>query len=148
MYNIRLATIEELYQLVELDNIANNTPWSYNDYYTSYLNNNNYIYVIDDGINICACCVFGILVFDAEILQLWVSNRYQNRGLADMLLKNIIDVLHKKFLVEKIFLELHKSNIIARKLYLKNNFNIIANRQNYYNINGILSDCIVMVRKL
>jgi ribosomal protein S18 acetylase RimI-like enzyme len=148
MYDIRLAKEEELNNLVCLDEAVNSTPWSYIDYYNSYTNDNHHIYLVLDTDNICACCVFGILGVDAEILQLWVSYQYQKIGIGDFLLKKTIELLHQKFLIEKIFLELNIQNKIAKNLYLKNNFKVMGHRLNYYNINNNLTDAITMVHEI
>lgn len=148
MYNLRLALLNELEHLVSLDNETNLTAWSYNDYYNSYLNENNYIYVLELEQKIYACCVLGKLVYDVEILQLWVNKNYKGCGIGDIFLKRIIQLLQRNFFIDTIFLELRENNLVARALYLRNGFQIIGNRKNYYKIDNVYINAVLMMKNL
>jgi ribosomal-protein-alanine N-acetyltransferase len=148
MYILRLALLDELDKLVYFDSKVNLTAWSYIDYYNSYLNEDNYIYVLELDQKIYACCVWGKIEYDAEILQLWVSKPYQGVGIGHMFLKKIIELLRDQFFIKKVFLELRENNLLAQKLYLKNGFKVIGKRKNYYIVDNIYIDAILMVNNI
>jgi len=150
MYNLRLAQLDELKYLSDLDNKSNLTPWSYNHYYNSYLNDNNFIYVFELKQNqeIYACCVLAKLIDELEILQLWVNINYQGLGIGGIFLKEIIQLFCKESCIERIFLELRENNLLAQKFYVNNGFKIIGKRKRYYKVDNIYIDAILMMNNL
>jgi len=60
---------------------------------------------------------------DGEIAFLSVSKDYQRKGIARMLIENIMDLAKTKD-IKKLYLDVRKENDIAIKLYLKCGFKI------------------------
>lgn len=82
-----------------------------------------------------------ILDKEAEILNLAVLPFFRRQKKGSFLLKTLIDYLRAKS-IEKIFLEVRRSNYIAKSLYLKFGFKEISVRKNYYPDNK--EDALVM----
>ena len=82
--------------------------------------------------------------FDADIEGVVVKKEYRKMGIGALLIselqKKLID--EKK---EKIFLEVRKSNLIAKKLYEKMGFKSLSERKGYYS-DG--EDAVVMAKEL
>ena len=66
-----------------------------------------------------------------EIYSLFVAPDLRRLGIAMTLLNDLIKMC-KKQRIEKILLEVMEINKAAKNLYLKNNFEIYAERKNYY----------------
>ncbi|MBY0378992.1 MAG: ribosomal protein S18-alanine N-acetyltransferase [Burkholderiales bacterium] len=144
--NIRIAEKNDIYQLVELDKNTSLTSWSEAMYQSSLNNSHNIIFVLEyiKSLEIIACIVVSVVLDEFEILQFWVTDTYKKHGYGEFLLKSVIQEFGPKCGISKIFLEVVESNIPAINLYLKVGFKTISKRKNYYNINGILHDAIVM----
>ena len=66
-----------------------------------------------------------------EIYSLFVAPDSRRLGIAMTLLNDLIEIC-KKQRIEKIHLEVMEKNKAAKNLYLKNDFEIYAERKNYY----------------
>jgi len=75
--------------------------------------------------------VMSIAADEATILNLCVSPQYQRQGYGQRILKHLLTVAQTKN-VDTVFLEVRNSNSAALNLYLKQGFNQIAVRKNYY----------------
>lgn len=68
----------------------------------------------------------------ADIISLVVKKDYTQKGIASLLLNEIISFCYKKE-IKNIFLEVRKSNTPAQALYNKFRFLKISERKKYYN---------------
>ncbi len=69
--------------------------------------------------------------YDFEIYSIAVKKQYQNYGVGQILLNNIV-LQAQKTDTESIWLEVRKSNKQAIGFYKKNNFKEISERKNFY----------------
>ena len=76
-----------------------------------------------------------------DILNIVVEPKYEKQGIGTKLINYIIK--KKDTIVSKIMLEVREDNLKAINFYKKNNFTIIAKRQNYYKN----KDALIMERK-
>ena len=67
-----------------------------------------------------------------------MGRQFQNRGIGKKLINHYLDLIPGNC---SVFLEVNKSNIIARKIYADLNFKNIGMRKNYYNDGG---DALIM----
>ena len=108
-------------------------------YYEELLKSKNHVFEISKTGFGCA----RLIKNEAEILILIVHPNFQRSGCANFILNN----LHTKLLklkCEKIFLEVAELNFAARQLYMKNNYNLVGRRANYYSLkNGKKTDGLV-----
>ena len=72
---------------------------------------------------------------EMEILNLAVGISWRRRGVATALLQKVIESARDSK-VKKVFLDVRSSNVPARKLYDKLNFEVCAVRRRYYTDTG------------
>ena len=72
------------------------------------------------------------VVDEGEILKIVVAKEYRKLGIGNALINDILERLKCKG-VSTVFLEVRSDNIPAKKLYEKNGFVKISERQKYYN---------------
>ena len=77
-----------------------------------------------------------------DILNIVVDPKYEKQGIGTKLINYIIK--KKDTIVSKIMLEVREDNLKAINFYQKNNFTIIAKRQNYYKN----KDALIMERNI
>lgn len=82
--------------------------------------------------------ILGILgvgrIFDTlEIRMIAVKKTKRNAGIGTKLLRYLLQEVEKKEDIQKIELEVRKSNQIALQMYQKQGFIVVGKRQNYYN---------------
>lgn len=95
-------------------------------------NYNIFVYTEDEKVIAYLIVMDGIDCF--EIMKIAVLPEYRNRGVARKLLE--------KIKIKDIFLEVRQSNEPAINFYLKNGFEKISTRKNYYKDND--EDAIIM----
>ena len=93
---------------------------------------------------IIGVCVFQVVLDEAQIHYFAVNRKFQRRGFGSYFMKNVIERC-KKLKINRLFLEVSKSNIEAEKFYNTFNFITVGIRKNYYK-NG--SDAILKEKKL
>ena len=71
------------------------------------------------------------VIDEGEILKIVVAREYRKLGVGDTLIKEVLSRL-KINGIETIFLEVRSNNIPAKRLYEKNGFIKISERQKYY----------------
>lgn len=77
-----------------------------------------------------------------DILNIVVDPKYEKQGIGTKLINYIIK--KKDTIASKIMLEVREDNLKAINFYQKNNFTIIAKRQNYYKN----KDALIMERNI
>ena len=82
--------------------------------------------------------------FDADIEGVVVKKEFRNKGVGALLINELEKTLINQN-KEKIFLEVRKGNLIAKKLYEKVGFKVISERKGYYS-DG--EDAVVMAKEL
>ncbi len=89
-----------------------------------------------------------VKVGEAHLLNLTIHPAYQGQGYGKFFLLFLIDTA-QRLDADIIFLEVRKSNKIARKLYLSVNFNEIGIRRNYYPCeNNHREDAVIFAKTL
>ena len=80
----------------------------------------------------------------ADLLSIVVDKNNTRRGIASLMLENIIDYCQKNG-IKEIILEVRESNTSAQSLYSKYDFKQISIRKNYYDN---IENAIIMKREL
>ena len=89
-------------------------------------------------------CVFQVVLDEAQINYFVVNQKFRERGFGSFLMSYLIERC-KKFNLNKILLEVSKSNFEAGKFYNRFNFSTVGIRRNYYK-DG--SDALLKEKKL
>lgn len=92
---------------------------------------NNYYIVARLANTIVGYVGISYVLDSADIISIVVDKSYTKKGIASTLLKHVLEFC-KTQNIEKIFLEVRKSNIAAQNLYLKHGFTKISERKKYY----------------
>ena len=81
----------------------------------------------------------------AEIYHIAVIEKYRKKGIGNMLISDLVKTCRKNDISE-IFLEVRQSNKTAHRFYLKNKFEEIAERKNYFTApteNAVIMKCVL-----
>jgi [ribosomal protein S18]-alanine N-acetyltransferase len=107
----------------------------------------NTIYVAIDENKVVGFIDYMTTFNSATISQIAVTKSYRKQGVATMLLKKMFESFPTSGdeVVEFTTLEVRASNVAAQKLYIKNGFEVITTKKNYYS-NG--EDAIYMVKRM
>lgn len=134
---IRKANKEDVLIINELGNYINS---NFNKTYRidSYINDSNYILLVNDNDNVNAFLLIYNNIDYYELEAIAVDEKYRKLHIADNMLKYFAN----NYLDKDIILEVAVDNVPAIKLYKKNGFKEIGMRKKYYN--GI--DAIIMKR--
>ncbi len=119
-------------------------PWNFRMLTESFLNENFVGYVLDDGGEVKGYIGATVCLNEAEIILIAVAEDVRRQGYATELLSE----MEKYFCgcgVERVLLEVRRSNFGAQKCYVKFGFSVLSIRQGYYS-GG--EDALIMEKKL
>ncbi|MBR5227206.1 MAG: ribosomal protein S18-alanine N-acetyltransferase [Clostridia bacterium] len=128
---IKKANLEDIDKIIDIENDLNNRILS-DVVLKNELNDNNYFYLIAylDNLPI-GYLSFSLCVEHADLNSIVIKKNYRQKNFAYQFLNFAIKEL-ENLRIEKIFLEVRKSNVPAIKLYEKLSFTVINTRKNYY----------------
>ena len=89
-------------------------------------------------------CVFHVVLDEAQINYFVVNRKFRKKGFGSYLMNYLIERC-EKLKINKLFLEVSKSNISAEKFYSRFDFSTVGIRRNYYK-DG--SDALLKEKKL
>lgn len=131
----RLATSEDFEQVLQIENECFKQPYSRKELEYEFNENPvNKIIVAEEEGKVIGFIDFLITFNSSTIMQVAVTSNYRGRGIATQLLAE----MEKSFpteiddVVETITLEVRESNEAAKALYLKNGYEIVVLKKNYY----------------
>ncbi|MBR5322899.1 MAG: ribosomal protein S18-alanine N-acetyltransferase [Clostridia bacterium] len=130
--NIIPTTEEHLDAIAEIEAMCFSTPWSRNSFADS-MSNKQVISFFTATLNneiVGYICLFHLFE-EGELLNIAVKPNFRNCGIAQKMINKMFELFKQKE-VTRITLELRESNINAKSLYLKNGFEPIGIRKNYY----------------
>lgn len=133
---------KDLDEIIELEHKCFTVPWS-KDAFVSEISQNRfakYIILEEEG-KIIGYCGAWLVVDEAHITNVAILPEFRGRGLGEALMNAMIDICRRKH-IERMTLEVRKSNTVAQSLYKKLGFQEGAIRKNYYSDNQ--EDAIVM----
>lgn len=147
---IRKIQKNDLLELVQLEEIATDFPWSEKAHQDAITQNYPSL-LIEIQSDIAAFIVFNAYVDECHLLNLVVKPEYQGHGFAKQLFQAMYQYAIDSHL-SRIILEVRISNVAAINLYRQLGFKQIGERKNYYrgNPNQDLAreDAIVMEKIL
>ena len=138
---IRIATLNDLADILSIENKVFNNPWS-KEQLSWELNPKPvaYNHVMIDKRNMIGYIFSHVVDDDVQILNIAIDVPYQHKGYGKQLLSYFLDQFNED---SSIHLEVRKSNFPAINLYLKCGFLETGTRRGYYS-NG--EDAIIMQR--
>ena len=133
MINIREAIENDIDAMVNIETASFSVPWSRTAFEESFENRYTKMFVAEDEDKVVGYSVIGLIVPDAEILNVAVEESYRRQGIGEMLIDSLI-ALGDKEDVSDFFLEVRASNEPAIELYRKKGMEVIGRRKDYYDM--------------
>lgn len=140
--SFRLASLEDIEKLVEIESRSFTAPWPEEAFYNDIAHNRfaSYVFITCDGVEAGYCGVW-IIMDEAHITNIAVLPEYRGKKLGEQLLFKMMN-LSKEAGAKKMTLEVRVSNEIAKSLYKKLGFQEGGIRKKYYTDNQ--EDALVM----
>ncbi len=135
MISYRFLDKNDLASLLSIENECFVDPFKESDLlYELTENPVNKIIGVFDELTLVGFVDYMITFNSATITQIAVTNSYRHKGLATSLLEKMEETFPNDIddVVETITLEVREGNVPAQKLYLKNGYEIVLTRKNYY----------------
>ena len=137
---IRKGEISDLKSVLNIEKTVYNKP-----YWTKLMfkrlfnkNSNEIIWITEIKQKIVGFLIEQRCDYEISILNVAIDKSFQNRGIGKNLISYFLRIIPSD---SNVFLEVNKSNYIARKIYSNLNFKNIDIRKSYYNDGG---DAIIM----
>lgn len=135
MIKYRLAKQEDFEQVLEIENECFKQPYTRKELEYEFNENPvNKIIVAESAGKIIGFIDFLITFNSSTIMQVAVTNKFRGQGIATQLLSEMEHSFPKEIddVVETITLEVRESNEAAKALYLKNGYELVVVKKNYY----------------
>jgi len=159
LVNIRIATEEDISQILEIEQEAMMPPWTHGALLSEIYKEDSYFAVavedtadlsffVEKAENLSPCFIKGFAILrqvgdDGELLKIAVEKASRGCGVGGLLMSAVLGhAAGKKY--TSVFLEVRKSNTDALRLYEKHGFKEVRIRKDYY-IDPI-EDAVIMVR--
>jgi len=130
---LRFATADDLSQIVKIENLTNQTPWTEAQFLSS-MEVGHFSLVLLQESALIGFAIYSPLIPESHLLNIAVSPAHQGEGLGRRLLAHTIDQ-NKAMGVKNLSLEVRVSNVAAIALYQSMGFNKDALRPEYYSGN-------------
>ena len=130
--SIETASIDYFYDIQRLEQGFEEDRYS-DTLIINALNDNNAINLVIKINNLVVGYLTASNIIDeAELLKIIVDSNFRRQGYAEQLLNELLRILRSKD-THRIFLEVRKDNIPAKRLYEKMGFIKLNERKEYYN---------------
>ncbi|HOM01490.1 MAG TPA: ribosomal protein S18-alanine N-acetyltransferase [Acetivibrio sp.] len=147
LYDVEISymTLEDIDDVMVVEKLSFTIPWSKNALIEEVLNNRMAIY-ITAKINGKVIGYAGMWkIFDeGHITNIAVHPEFRQNGIGSMLVEKLVGIAKERG-IERMTLEVRKSNTAAQALYFKYGFKEQGCRKGYYADNG--EDAIIMWRE-
>ncbi len=150
LHKVRLASPADAESLAAIDASVNTHPWNKRQFAVicscGDLQKQCAMVVEEDG-RIDGFLVFSQVLDEASIYSVGVNSAQQGKGLGRLLLQTALLRMREAGAV-RCLLEVRQSNVVARRLYEGNGFNLDGIRKRYYPTEGGREDALLMSRHL
>jgi len=139
----RDMTRDDLLNVVNIEQEANQFPWTSKNFEDSLKANNQAWVFVNDSDEIQGYTIVQKVVDETHLLNICVKPSAQGHGLGREILNHIIDFASS---ISSVFivLEVRSSNQRAQQLYLQAGFNEMSVRKNYYPAKEGREDAVLM----
>lgn len=127
--------------VLEIEHSSFTTPWSETAFFSEIHKPYSIIKVAVLGDNIIGYVCVNYIINEGHILNLAVHPDFRRRGIATVLMEEILDELKKQG-CRFLYLEVRVSNLGARKFYEHLGFRVVGVRRDYYTFPN--EDAVVM----
>ena len=146
-YTISPMSRRDLDAVCRIEALSFPTPWPKSLFIEELENPLSHLYTarIGERGEVVGYIIFWTIVDEAHILNVAVHPDYRGRGIGRGLVSFVVDRCRRLGL-RRVFLEVRRSNIVARRLYRDLGFEVIGVRKGYYS--DTKEDAIVMALRL
>ena len=130
-YNVRIMTEDDIEEVSKIEADSFSEPWSPNGFATSIEREDTMFLVAEFQGRVVGYIGSYICMEDVDITNVAVDKSYRQNGIANMLLERFC-IICKEKRIERIGLEVRKSNLAAIHLYEKQGFENVGIRKNFY----------------
>jgi ribosomal-protein-alanine N-acetyltransferase len=143
---VKPMEIDDLKKVLELEKQSFPVPWTY-DLFFSELTRNKYAryFVLEKDKEIIGYFGFWHKGTSFHITNIAITEKFRRKGYGSKLLK-FVEKIAASYKIEKISLEVRRSNYIAQDMYRKYGYKVIRFLKNYYQEEK--EDALVMEKKL
>jgi ribosomal-protein-alanine N-acetyltransferase len=148
--SVSTMTEHDLLEVVEIEEHSGLSRWGWAAYYAELQSNNRALMLVSrvrrpldepESVNLAGYIVARFSAGELHINNVAVREAYRRRGIACELLTRILGE-GQRLGASAAFLEVRAENAVARALYEKCGFGVIARRRNYYS--EPIEDALVM----
>lgn len=132
-------------EVQRIDRMCFSDAWTEAAYHDLFRYETNQYYIAAADNEICGFAGISISVDTADVMKIGICPEWRRQGIAQALLQELL-VNAKIKKCRQVMLEVRESNHSARQLYLKNHFQELAVRKDYYK--NPVENAIVMSREL
>lgn len=143
---LKSLSSEDAGTLAAIEVKAQSSPWTASQCLESLQSGATGLGVWQDD-QYCGFLLHRIILDESELLTLSVLPDYQGQGLGTALMCNYLTGLSASG-VQKAFLEVRASNLVAQQLYEKHGFSQTGRRLGYYPVVAGREDAIIMTLQL
>ena len=130
MLKISLMDQSDLENAYKIEKEVNPTPWSKNNFFSSFEVGHNSL-ICKDNKNLIGFAIFSLVKKESHLLNIAVTKGWHRKGAGSLLMDTVIKQ-SKALGAKKIFLEVRSKNLDAISFYKKYKFLQDAIRVNYY----------------
>lgn len=142
---IRRMLEADIPEVQRIDRLCFRDAWSEAVYHDLFQYETNQYYIAASGNEICGFAGISVSIDTADVIKIGISPERRRQGLAQALLQELL-INAKAKNCRQVMLEVRESNHSARQLYLKNHFQELTVRRDYYK--NPVENAIVMSREL
>lgn len=129
-YNFNEEKFERFYDIAD-QSFFFGSPWTIEQFQETLAREDLVFFVAEIRGHLIGYIGGRIVLDEAEIYTVVVSKEYQKQKVAHYLLKRFKEECRARN-VKAVFLEVRESNVAAMSFYLKNQFEVVSVRKNYY----------------
>jgi len=129
--SIRPMKLDDVCQVLNIERASFTSPWSEASFVSELHTRYAICRVAENGNTIAGYICVRQISDECHIMNLAVNNLYRRRGIASLMLKDVLNDLKSQGQTV-LHLEVRASNIAAQNLYTKLGFSVIGSRKNYY----------------
>jgi len=143
---VRPISCDDLPLIIQLEQASSSEPWS-SQQITDCVDGDYYVEVFEDetsDIRVIGYWIFQSIVDELHLLNITVTKEAQGKGFGKSAMTRLLDRA-RELQANTLYLEVRKSNQIARHVYTQAGFSVIGQRKDYYSLaNGGKEDAILM----
>lgn len=129
----RQMTVDDIPVILEIERECFLSSWSFDGYRDELSRDDSKAIVVELNGEIAGFVITRLITSanEGEILNIAVRAKFQNQGIGNLLLREVIDFLRSNR-IESIWLEVRKSNFTAQGFYRRNGFVQCGERKKFY----------------